>query len=189
MKRFLLLLFMFFLILSVTTQALAFYTEFGTAYSRKKTSFDANNYTDSESITGSISLYFFEKIAIELSYTDASSIRQEKIGGSQYTTYQKTKVLGADLIYVFADRKASFQPFIKGGGAQLTRQQTIQVDSLDRELLDPDVAVVPSYGAGFKLALTDSLNFKMSYDAWKTPIGGSLTTDDSQIRAGLSWVL
>ncbi len=177
------------MILLMAAPAMAFFTEFGTAYSRKKTSFDSNNYTDSESITGSISFYFFERIAIEVSYTDASSIRQEKIGGSQYTTYQKTKVVGADLIYVFADRKATFQPYIKGGGAQLTRQQTIQVDSLDREILDPDVAVVPSYGGGFKIALTDSLNFKMSYDAWKTPIGGTLTTDDSQIRAGLSWVL
>jgi outer membrane protein W len=169
--------------------AKAVYTEVGISYSRKRTSFDSNNYTDSESGTGSVSLYFFEKVAFEISYTDASSVRQEKIGGSQYTTFQKTKVLGGDLIYVFADKKATFQPFIKGGAAQLHRQQTIQVDSLDRELLDPEVAVVPSYGAGLKIAITESLNFKLSYDAWKTPIGGDLTTDDTNIRAGISWIL
>lgn len=177
------------LILVVTDSAMAFYAEFGMAYSRKKTSFDSNNYTDSESTTGSVSLYFMEKIAIEVSYTDASSVRQERISGNQYSTFQKTKVLGADLIYILADRKSTFQPYVKGGAAQLTRQQTIQVDSLDRELLEPETAVVPSYGVGFKVALTESLGIKVSYDAWKTPIGNSLSTDDSQIRAGLTWIL
>lgn len=188
MKKYIWLLGISFSFLAQATWALT--TEIGISYSRKKTSFDERNYTDSESTTGSVSLYFMERIAIELSYTDGSSIREEYISGGQYTIYQKTKVLGADLIYVLADRKAFFQPYIKGGGAQLTRQQIIKIPAaLSEQRLDPEVAVVPSYGIGFKLVLTDSLGFKISYDAWRTPIGGTQTTDDSQIRAGITWVL
>ena len=172
----------------MTTPCFSFFTELGVSYSRKKTSFDGFNYTESESSTGSISLYFRESIAIEMSYTEGGSIREEKITGNQYVTYQKTKVIGSDLIYVFAGKKEFFQPYIKGGAAQLTRQQIIKVNSLETERLDPEVAVVPSYGVGFKLALTDSFGIKISYDAWKTPIGGSQTTDDAQVRAGISWI-
>lgn len=175
-------------ILFLGVESFSFYTELGLSYSRKKTSFDTNNFTDSESVTGSMSFYFAEKIAVELSYTDGSSKREERITGIQYVIFQKTKVIGADLIYVFADRKSFFQPYIKGGAAQLTRQQVVQF-GLDSENLDPEVATVPSYGAGLKLAITSSLGVKISYDAWRTPIGGGQSTDDSQIRAGITWLL
>jgi hypothetical protein len=183
-------LWIFILLFAFSTEnSWGFFTEVGVSYSRKKTSFDDKNYTDSESSTGSVSLYFLEKMAVELSYTDGNSLREENIAGSQYTTFQKTKVIGADLIYVMAERKAFFQPYIKGGGAQLTRQQVIKVNSLESARLDPEVAVVPSYGFGFKLALTDSMGVKVSYDGWKTPLSGTQTTDDSQLRVGLSWIL
>lgn len=176
------------LILLVAFDGHAFYTEVGVSYSRKKTSFNSNNFTDSESSTASLSFYFMESVAIELSYTDGSSVRQETIGGSTYITYQKTKVTGADLIYVFAGKKEFFQPYIKGGGAQLVRSQVIKYDTLKEERLDPDTAIVPSYGVGVKFALTDALGIKISYDAWKTPVGSSQSTDDSNIRAGITWI-
>lgn len=168
--------------------SLGFYTEIGVSYSRKKTSFDQNNFFDSESLTGSLSFYFAERIALELSYTDGNSVREEQVAGSKYVTFQKTKVLGSDLILIFADRKAFVQPYIKGGMAQLTRQQIITINSTNEDRLDPDVAIVPSYGAGLKFSITDSLGLKFSYDAWKTPIGGNQTTVDSQIRAGFTWI-
>jgi hypothetical protein len=180
--------------LIIAQDASALMTEFGVQYWRKKTSFDADNYLDSESLTGSISFYFMERLALELSYTDATAVREEKIySGStviqQQTVVQVTNVIGADLIFVLSDRKAFLQPYIKGGAAQITRKQEVKVNNLNTYELDPEKAIVPSYGAGLKIAVTDTFGIKLSYDAWQTPIGGGTVTNDSQIRAGVSWLL
>lgn len=186
LKRF---CFFLFLAMSLVAQgAFALMTELSVSYSQKKTTFDINNYYNTESITGSLSFYFMEKLAVELSYTDGTSVKEERVNSQQQTTVQKTQVTGADLIFVMASRKAVFQPFIKGGVAQITRKQTIKIQGILAETLQPDVATAPSYGVGGKLALTDSLGIKISYDVWKTPIGGGQTTDDNAIKAGLSWM-
>lgn len=178
-------------ILSTSLSAHALYTELGLSYGRKTTSFDQNNTFDSESITGSLSLYFLERLALELSYTDANGIREEKASptDARRTTTQKSQILGADLILVFADKKALFQPYIKGGGAQISRFQKIKIEGQDTYTIEPEKATVPSYGAGLKIQMTETLGIKLSYDVWKTPIGDGMQTDDSSIRAGITWVL
>lgn len=169
----------------------AFYTEVGVNYGRKTTTFDQNNSSESESITGSLSLYFLERVALELSYTDAYGVRKEKAysGDAQRTTTQKSQIMGADLILVFADKKALFQPYIKGGGAQIVRNQEVKIEGLDTYKIAPETATVPSYGVGLKIPFTESFGIKLSYDVWKTPIGDGAQTDDSSIRAGITWVL
>ncbi|MNL01693.1 hypothetical protein D3C87_1221710 [compost metagenome] len=178
------------LILSVST-AQALYTELGVNYGRKTTTFDKNNTSDSESVTGSISFYFLERVALELSYTDAYGIRKEKAysGDAQRTTTQKSQIIGADLILMFADKKALFQPYIKAGGAQIVREQEVKIEGLDTYTIAPETATVPSYGVGIKIPFTESFGIKLSYDVWKTPIGDGAQTDDSSIRAGITWVL
>jgi len=164
-------------------------SELSLSYGQKKTSFDVNNYYNTESVTASMSFYFMERLAFEISYTDGTSVKEERVNSQQQTTVQKTQVAGADLIFVLADRKAVFQPFIKGGMAQITRKQTIKIQGLLNETLEPDIATAPSYGLGCRLAITESLGIKFSYDVWKTPIGSGQTTDDNAIKAGLSWML
>ncbi|XGC81483.1 outer membrane beta-barrel protein [Bdellovibrio bacteriovorus] len=177
------------LVSSLSANALT--TEMGLTYGRKTTTFDENNSFDSESITGSVSLYFLERLAVELSYTDARGLREEKASSSdaQRTTTQKSQIMGADLILVFADKKSLLQPYIKGGGAQISRYQEVRIEGQDTFTIEPESATVPSYGAGLKVQLTDTFGIKLSYDVWKTPIGGGLQTDDSSIRAGVTWVL
>jgi len=176
------------LILPLSAQAM--FTEIGLSYSRKKTTFDANNNYDSESTTASASFYFAEKLALELSYTEATGIQNQQASASdpQRTIYQKTQIMGADLIVVFADKKALFQPFIKGGAAQITRRQEIKDGSFPAQILEPDVAVAPSYGLGIKIALTESFGLKASYSVWQTPIGGGAKTNDDAISAGITWM-
>jgi hypothetical protein len=171
--------------------AQAFYTELGASYSQKTTTFDQNNSSESESVTGSISLYFLERVALELSYTDAYGVRKEKAfsGDAQRTTTQKSQIMGADLILMFADKKSLFQPYIKGGGAQIVRNQEVKIEGLDTYKIAPETATVPSYGVGLKISLTESFGIKLSYDVWKTPIGDGAQTDDNAIRAGITWVL
>lgn len=175
-------------------EALALMTEVGLQYGRKKTSFDSDNYFESESVTGSLSFYFMERIALEVSYTDAKGVREEKIISNgvviaQQTVVQKTQVIGTDLIFVLADRKAFLQPYVKGGAAQIRRRQEVKVATLDTYVLEPENATVPSYGAGLKLNITDTFGIKFSYDAWQTPVGGGAATNDSQIRGGITWLL
>jgi len=176
---------------SFSFPAHAIYTELGVSYGRKTTTFDENNKFDSESVTGSLSLYFLERLALELSYTDATGLREEKASPSdpKRTTTQKSQILGADLILVFADKKSLFQPYIKGGGAQISRYQEVKIEGQNTFKLEPETATVPSYGVGLKIQLTDAFGIKLSYDVWKTPIGGGLQTDDSSIRAGVTWIL
>jgi hypothetical protein len=168
----------------------AMFTEMGLTYGRKKTTFDANNNYDSESTTASVSLYFAEKLALELSYTEAVGIQNQQASSVDLprTIYQKTQIIGADLIIVFAEKKALFQPFIKGGAAQISRRQEIKDGNFDTQTLAPDVAIAPSYGLGIKIALTETFGLKASYSVWQTPIGGGAKTNDDAISAGLTWM-
>lgn len=179
------------LVIFIATPSMALYTELGVNYGRKKTSFDNDNYLDSESTTGSVSLYFLERLALELSYTEALARREEKASPSdpKRSTLQKSTVMGADLILTFADRKALFQPYIKGGIAQIERHQSIKIEGQDTFTLTPEKAAVPSYGVGIKIALTESFGVKLSYDLWKTPIGDGNQTDDTSLRVGVTWIL
>lgn len=170
--------------------AQAVYIEVGASYAHDRKNFDANNYTESESITGELSFYFWERLALEFSYTDATGLLKQKAASdsSGRTTQQKTQILGSDLIVMFADKKAFFQPFLKGGFAQMKRSQEIKIEGFDSQSLDPESAIVPSYGAGLKFLLTSSMSIKASYNIWRTPIGGDTFTNDSALRAGISWI-
>lgn len=181
----------FLVVLSVffVAEAHAVTTEVGVNYGRKRTSFDADNTLDSESVTASVSLYFLERLALELSWTQALAVREEKTPVSRTTVVQTTTVYGADLIWVFADRKDFFQPYIKGGGAQIRRVQEVKNHTLSQTYtVDPEVATVPSYGVGFKIAVTEALGLKISYDGWKTPVGGGSFSNDDSLRAGVTWL-
>lgn len=183
-------LFLSLAILTASSAAQAFFVEVGASYGRDKKTFDANNAIDSESVTASLSFYFWDRVALEGSYTDATAIRTEKATSidPKRNIMQKTQILGADVIFMFADRTAFFQPFVKGGVAQVNRRQTIDIEGQTSTTLEPESAVVPSYGLGFKLALTDSFNIKVSYSIWQTPIGGGQKTDDTSLKAGVTWI-
>lgn len=180
---------LFLFLISVPVEA--FMSEVGVSYTRKKTTFDANNYIESESTTGSYSIYFFENLALEMSYTNAVGIRLEKASTTdpKRTIEQTTTVKGADLILVLAGKGSLLQPYLKAGLADITRSQVISVEGAGVDRLQPEAAQVPSYGAGLKIGVTQKFNVKISYEAWKTPIGSDLSTDDSAIRVGLSWYL
>ncbi|WP_413558513.1 outer membrane protein [Bdellovibrio sp. HCB209] len=176
-------------IFSVTANAMN--VELGAQYSHKTQTYDTNNYNEMESVTGSMSFYLWERIALEISYTDAQSVVVSKAfsGDPKRTTIQKSQILGSDLILILADKKALFQPYIKGGVAQISRKQTIKIENQDTYENEPDSAIAPSYGVGLKISLTDTMGIKISYDAWETPIGGGSKTNDSAIRAGITWML
>lgn len=177
-----------FIFIESTTLALT--TEISLSYSRKKTTFDENNYIDTESGTGSLSFYFWEIFALETSYTNAIALREEKASDSddRRTIIQTTKVVGADLIWIIS-RGGLLQPYLKAGIANLQRSQEFKIEGQSPVTLEPETAIIPSYGAGLKIMMSQTFSLKMSYDVWRTPVTDSTYTNDAQLRAGLSWML
>ncbi len=189
------LLFLCFIFLSLQSEAIV--TELAVSYAQKKTYFNADNFNNMESNTGSVSFYFMEKLAIELSYTTASILREETIyngtGFQQQTTLQRVKVYGSDFIFILADKKSIIQPYLKLGISQIEKTMSTKNSDVFIYDTDPINSVSPSYGAGVKIPLTDSFGLKLSYDAWRTETKDSAdnksTIEDNSIRAGLTWVL
>ncbi len=184
-------------ILLISVQSFAFLTEFSVSYAQKKTYFNSDNFNNTESTTASSSFYFMEKLAVELSYTDASVLREETIfngtGYQQQTSLQKIVIYGSDLIVMLADRKALFQPYIKGGVAQIKKTLTTKNADVFVYSTDPINSLSPSYGAGIKIQLSEAFGLKFSYDAWRTDskdsAGNKSTVEDSSVRAGITWIL
>lgn len=175
--------------------ALAINTELGFNYSYKKTVVDTDNSTEQQGISGSISFYLWERAAIELSYTNSLYVKKERIDSlisptSQRTTTQYADIYGLDLIYVLADRKSSFQPYLKGGAAYVKKKQTAQTDNQPMgDPIEPKPSWAPSYGVGFKFFLTEALSLRVGWDVVRTPIDDNSFADDITGRVGLSWML
>ncbi|OYZ22991.1 MAG: hypothetical protein B7Y39_07010 [Bdellovibrio sp. 28-41-41] len=185
------------LLLLLSLKSFAFLTEVSVSYAQKKTYFNNLNYNNTESTTGSVSFYFMEKVAVELSYTDASVLREETIfngtGFQQQTSLQKMAVYGSDLIFMLADRKAVFQPYVKAGVAQIQKTLTTKNAGVFVYDTDPINSTSPSYGAGIKISLSEAFGIKFSYDAWRTESkdsnGNKSNVEDTSLRAGITWML
>ena len=166
-------------------------TEIGVNYSYKKSTFDEDNNTEQQSATGSLSLYFWEKVAIEASYTSGLYVKKERqpnfAGSFLRTTTQTTDVYGLDLIWVLADKKAFFQPFLKGGGAYVRIKQVVQ-DTGGNPWEIVYSGPSPSYGVGFKIFITDAFAFRASYDGLETPVNNSTKVTEYTGRMGVSWI-
>lgn len=166
--------------------------ELGANYGYKKSFFDPQNFYEQESTTGSLSFYFWEKAALELSYTKGLMVRKEydptaAVPTTRTSTIEST-ILGADFIFILTDRKSKFQPFLKAGYANINRKQVLQNEG-DPPSPSSNSGNAPSYGVGLRYSLTDSIGIKMSYDILQTPVGDGQKTDDVNSRVGLSWIL
>jgi opacity protein-like surface antigen len=186
-------IFLFFC-LFLTSQAFAVYSEIGANYSYKKSTYDSNNNIEQQSSTGSLSLYFWEQLGFEFSYTNGLYVKKEKKPGNdptylKRTTTQYSDIYGIDVIYLFANKQAKFQPFIKGGTAYVKRKQVLQDEGQVAFTIEPSPGFAPSYGVGLKFYLTESLAVRAGYDIIRTPIDDSASVDDISGRLGLSWML
>jgi opacity protein-like surface antigen len=182
----------FFLILSFilfSTQSFAMMTELGLSYSYQKKNFNSTNYYQTETKTASLSLYLFEKIALELSYTDSFYENQEKDANTSRVLQQTSNISGADLIFILTDQQSLFQPYLKGGVAYIHKKAIIKYENADAFHVPTKDGVAPSYGLGLKYKLTESLSIKIGYDVWQTPMDDGTKTDDTAFKSGLSWYL
>lgn len=180
-----------FLAMLISTPAQAINVELGLLYNYNKSYFDADNSSEQQSATGTISFYFWEKIALETSYTNGLYVKKEKqpdySGAFLRTTTQYSDIYGANLIYIFADRKATFQPFVKGGVAYVRIKQQVQDNSNNPWDLTYS-GYSPSYGVGFKFFITEAFALRASYDSLETPTNNGTKVTQLSGHVGLSWM-
>lgn len=176
----------------ILSMAEAMFFEIGTNYAYKKTTIDSLNTSEQQGATGSLSIYIWEQVAIELSYTNSLYVKKEQnlssVNPSVRITTQVADIYGIDLIYVLSTRKAALQPFLKGGAGYIVKHQTTQIDNTAPWTVGPYNGTALSAGVGFKFFLTDAVAIKASYDIISTPIDNSNTAQDINGRFGLSWM-
>lgn len=171
----------------------AMFYELGISYNYMKRSFSSLDDIEGEGTTASISFYAWEQVALELSYTNSIYVKREReynltTSNAQRITTQYSDVYETNLIYVFADKKATLQPYIKGGAAYIKKKQVVKIDTTTSDPVEPKPGWAPAYGVGMKILLSDSFAIKMSYDTVQTPIDDNTTANDINGRVGLSWI-
>lgn len=146
---------LFFTLIFAHFTAQAMTTEIGLSYGFSKKNFNATNYYQSETKSASLSFYLFEKIALELSYTESFYENQENDVTSQRVIQQTSNIAGTDLIFILTDQRSDFQPYIKGGAAYISKKAIIKYQNANAYEIPTKDGVAPSYGVGLKYKLTE----------------------------------
>lgn len=180
------------LILSLLYSSISFagIFEVGGSGSWRKSSFDKHNFNEMTSWTGSISYYFYELSALELSYTDGVNRQSVKpAGDTQTLTVTNFQLTALDVVMTLATKEDPFQPYIKLGGGYLNKTIYNQIEGFDMKKAGSIQGWVPSAGIGLKWFLTKDFNIRLGLDAWTSPPNQQPVVVDYAGRAGLSLLL
>lgn len=181
-----------------STSAFAGFVEIGASVNYRRNSIDENNYSDTTSYTGSMSYYFWDRSAIELSYTyglGKLSSKADGVGEIQRIQIAQFSMTSADLVLSLAGKEDLIQPYLKFGAGYVDKSIFLEDELTGRRLIKTQTGIVPSAGVGLKILLSKSLSLKLGVDAWTSPpddknADGSDRKDsiDYAGRAGLSWM-
>lgn len=177
------------ILLLTGTKAQAMVTELGLSYGYSKKTFNTSNFYQTDSRSASLSFYFFEKWALEMSQTDSFYESQESDTNSTRTVQQSSKVSNGSLVYMMLNKTSIIQPYIKAGAAHITKKQVVKYLNASAIETPQSTGWAPSYGAGLKFVLSERFSIKLSYDVWQTPLSDNSSSDDTSFKAGLSWYL
>ncbi|MCB0390315.1 MAG: hypothetical protein KDD58_03440 [Bdellovibrionales bacterium] len=169
-------------------QAFAGVFEISASANYRRSQFDEENYQESQSLTGSISYYFMQMSAIELSYTSGTStLRATSIDNTWLEYITEFSMYGVDLVLTLAQKDSFFQPFVKIGGAHIRKDLIVKSETGAHKRSDTEPETVPSAGLGLKLMITKTFSIKLGMDAWQTKQGESSKLDYAG-RAGIAWL-
>ncbi len=162
--------------------------EMSYTYATRSSYIDADNFQKSTSHTGSFAWYFLEMSALELSYTKGDGeVSYKSPSSTPIRILTELEIYDASLVFTLAQKDWMFQPYVKGGAAwvdkKIYKEDSIQIQLQSKT--DKSDAV-PSWGAGFRLFITQNISFKVSYDRWRTGKSGNSDIWDDAVRAGLS---
>ena len=180
--------------LALSAPAHAGFIEIGASGSFRRSNIDVDAYDESLAVTGSLSYYFSESTAIEASYTDGQNKRviSENVANG-HVTKMFYKTAGLDFVLSFGGKESAIRPYLKVGGNYIISKRIVdQYRDANNNLypanvIEDEPGLVPSFGAGFKLGLTESLSLKLGVDGWTSrPTNKPPVTVDYVGRAGLS---
>jgi hypothetical protein len=170
------------------------YVEIGASGTYRRSNFNPNSYDDSFALSGSVSYLFSEMSALEFSYTDGFSkqfVSSNGLGTDQTTTVH-TQLIDLDFVLTLGEKDAVLRPYIKAGMGYLLKKRLVETtQGFHPVVIDNEPqGFIPSAGAGFRIAITENLSFKVGIDTWNSdPLGhGDTGTFDVAARAGLSWL-
>lgn len=167
--------------------------ELGASGSYRRQNIAQDAVDEAQSLTGSLSYYFNEQSAVELSYTDGTSkrsINPDDVNG--HITMSIYKAIGLDFIYTFGG--GSVKPYVKAGTQYLLEKKIVDQyrvagGAFNETTVSSSPSFVPSAGLGFKMGLTNTLSLKAGIDAWTSD---ALSVQPVKIdyagRVGLSWM-
>lgn len=174
------------------------FVEIGASVNYRRNSIDENNYSETTSYTGSVSYYFWERSALEMSYTSGLgklSTKADGVDSIQRIQIAQFSMTSADIVLSLAGREDPFQPYFKFGAGYVDKNIFLEDELTGRVLIKTQSGVVPSAGVGLKILLTKSLSIKLGLDAWTSPPDDTNSdgsdrknTIDYAGRAGLSWM-
>jgi len=156
--------------------------------------FDELNWFANQASTAGVSFYLGERLAFELSYTNGLYVKKERenaltTSASQRTTTQYTNSYDTGLIFLFADRRAVLQPYIRAGAAYIQRRQEVQIGDDIPFSISPRNAIAPSAGVGLRIMLGEQFGIRMAVDSIQTPIDEGSYVFDFTGRVGVTWIL
>ncbi|MBX7231787.1 MAG: porin family protein [Bdellovibrionales bacterium] len=177
------------LFLIPSTSVFAGFMEVGASGNYRISKINSNNYQEMVSYTGSLSYYFWEMSAMELSYTQGNQIVVLQIpSDNKTTTTTFFELIGLDLVITLADKQSDFQPYVKMGGAYIKKEIVRTIESLGSDRIDSPAGLVPSAGVGFRIKLSTNFSIKAGVDAWTSPLKQNPVTIDYAGRAGVSFL-
>lgn len=146
---------------------------------------DNENQSKTQSLSGSVSYYFWEMSALEASYTRG---RTENVT-SAFDLSADFIQYGLDFVFSFAARESAFKPYIKVGGMyQINQIVTIQ-KTFPVPAVRENQGLTPSAGIGLSVRMTENFGLKFGAEAWLTPMDQSNTqVVNVAARAGISWM-
>ena len=180
------------LLLFISPKTFAGMAEIGLSASYHNSKINETNYTVKDSITASISYYFWSMSPLELSYTSGryESATGDPADSNNTIIIGISEFVGLDFVLSFASRESLFQPFIKVGGVYMDKEYYLDPDDDIKQMIDYQIGVAPSAGLGFRMKFSQAFSFKFTVDAWSTPINDERHTKnyDYAAKTGISWM-
>ena len=162
--------------------------EFSAQGSQRITNVSQNSESEASSASVSLAYYFWQSGAIEFTYMTGYNYSRSTNGTTVLEQSLNFRYGGVDLIYNIGDRESVFSPYIKAGIAEITKTLDFRENGSLVQTPEEKGKNI-TYGAGFRLRITQSFSFRVSYDVWTGPIDQELQTTDSSFKVGFSWML
>ena len=162
--------------------------EVGLSGSYRRSNLDQENFTDTKSITGSMTYYFYALSAVELSYTKGlTTVQTDPSLVTGQTAKTEFELIGIDLILSLGEKESLVKPYFKLGAVHVQSKIIIQ-NSFATDTIEPESGVAPSAGVGVKLALSKQLSVKLGLDCWTSPLSQKPVEFNYAARSGISWL-